>query len=363
MTLRSISLSHYFFYETQIYISQFSLEHFLPREYFFRDLKFNIPPSEAHQFPLQATHLHWFLISDNSFTTYHIVQMRNLSISFGSSYSPLLLSRQALSVLCNLHSCAHCLGPGPSVRCPSLGLKIWGKWYRVKGVYNLFVVVPEAAVRVRGPLETVSHSVAFLGWYLTSSISWFPSNFWAWSSSLPVYPLYVLNYSDRFLFCHLFRVDSGYLQPGVLVDPRSNWNSWNTEKKKAEESSKGRDMWAPCSGVWPLMRWRHYQSHSDGCGISRGGRPSSCWDSFSFGPLFLNSHYLWQRLCPWPNFGQAPLSPLCHSSASFLAQCVAWKAPVLARILLSQHRKNPLPWISNQVPLVIFYPVTPDYCL
>lgn len=232
MTLRSISLSHYFFYETQIYISQFSLEHFLPREYFFRDLKFNIPPSEAHQFPLQATHLHWFLISDNSFTTYHIVQMRNLSISFGLSYSPLLLSRQALSVLCNLHSCAHCLGPGPSVRCPSLGLKIWGKWYRVKGVYNLFVVVPEAAVRVRGPLETVSHSVAFLGWYLTSSISWFPSNFWAWSSSLPVYPLYVLNYSDRFLFCHLFRVDSGCLQPGVLVDPRSNWNSWNTGEEE-----------------------------------------------------------------------------------------------------------------------------------
>ena len=133
-TLRSISLSPYFFYETQIYISQFSLEHFLLHEYFFRDLKFNIPPSEAHQFPLQATHLHWFLISDNSFTIYHIVQMRNFSISFRSSYSPLLLSHWALSVLSHLHSCGHCLGSGPSVRCPSLGLKIWGKWYKVKGV-------------------------------------------------------------------------------------------------------------------------------------------------------------------------------------------------------------------------------------
>ena len=134
MTLRSISLSPYFFYETQICISRFSLEHFLPHEYFFRDLKFNIPPSEAHQFPLQATHLHWFLISDNSFTTYHIVQMRNFSISFRSSYSPLLLSHRALSVLSHLHSCGHCLASGPSVRCPSLGLKIWGKWYKVKGV-------------------------------------------------------------------------------------------------------------------------------------------------------------------------------------------------------------------------------------
>ena len=142
MTLRSILLSPYFFYETQIYISQFSLEHFLPREYFFRDLKFNMPPGEAHQFPLQTTHLHWFLISDNSFTTYYIVQMRNFSVSFRSSYSPLLLSHQALSALSHLHSCGHRLASGPSVRCPSLGLEIWGKQYKVKGVCNLFVVVP-----------------------------------------------------------------------------------------------------------------------------------------------------------------------------------------------------------------------------
>lgn len=144
MTLRPKLLSPYFFYETQIYISQFSLKHFFPREYFFRDLKFNMPPSEAHQFPLQTTHLHWFLISDNSFTTYYIVQMRNFSISFRSSYSPLLFSHQALSILSHLHSCGHCLGSGPSVRCPNLGLEIWGKQYKVKGVYNLFVVVPEA---------------------------------------------------------------------------------------------------------------------------------------------------------------------------------------------------------------------------
>lgn len=189
MTLRSISLSHYFFYETQIYISQFSLEHFLHVNIFLETSKFNIPPSEAHQFPLQATHLHWFLISDNSFTTYHIVQMRNLSISFGSSLILHFYSAARLCQFCVISiPVPTALVQGLPVRCPSLGLKIWGKWYRVKIVYNLFVVVPEAAVRVRGPLETVSHSVAFLGWYLTSSISWFLSNFWAWSSSLPVYP-------------------------------------------------------------------------------------------------------------------------------------------------------------------------------
>ena len=43
---------------------------------------------------------------------------------------------------------------------------------------------------------------------------------------------------------------------------------------------------------------------------------------------------LWLCLIPGPGFGL--------------------ESPVLARILLSQHRKNPPPWISNEVPLSNF---------
>lgn len=102
MILRSISWSPRFFSEIQIFIFSFSLER-----------------SET-----SSSTDHWILISDNSFTTYLVVQMRNLGISFRSFYPQLLLSQQVLPVLCRLHSRGCCLGSGPPVRCPGLGLEI-----------------------------------------------------------------------------------------------------------------------------------------------------------------------------------------------------------------------------------------------
>lgn len=102
MILRSISWSPRFFSEIQFFIFSFSLER-----------------SET-----SSSTDHWILISDNSFTTYLVVQMRNLGISFRSFYPQLLLSQQVLPVLCRLHSRGCCLGSGPPVRCPGLGLEI-----------------------------------------------------------------------------------------------------------------------------------------------------------------------------------------------------------------------------------------------